>query len=83
MLNHLRHYSDFVFGISKADYRKLGGKSVKLGEKVTMTVDLTNRKAGLDYVVGTANFNVMVYLWSPHLGTFPGGFSKAYLKTIH
>lgn len=40
--NRLRHYAQYVFGINKADYIKLGGKEIRQGEKLVMTIDLTD-----------------------------------------
>ena len=80
-----RHYAEYTFAINKADYIRMGGKDLKQGQKVTMTVDLTNVKGyyKVDYC-GDVAPTIGYMLWSSHLGIYVGSHVRnAYLKTIH
>ena len=80
-----RHYAEYTFAINKADYIRMGGKDLKQGQKVTMTVDLTNVKGyyKADYC-GDVAPTIGYMLWSSHFGIYVGSHvKKAYLKTIH
>ena len=80
-----RHYAEYTFAINKADYIRMGGKDLKQGQKVTMTVDLTNVKGyyKVDYC-GDVAPTIGYMLWSSHFGIYVGSHvKKAYLKTIH
>lgn len=81
----LRHYAQYVFGISKADYIKLGGKKIRQGEKLVMTIDLTDVRGRIRTVTCDGRELMLANLiGSSHMGPYTASnLRKAYLKKIH
>ena len=83
--NRLRHYAQYVFGINKADYIKLGGKEIRQGEKLVMTIDLTDVRGRIRTVTCDGREVLLAnIIWSSHMGVYTtSNLRKAYLKEIH
>ena len=81
----LCHYADHAFGIKKSDFRKMGGDELKQGQKVSMSIDITDIKGNLEYNYCTEYVPFVNHiLWSPHFGyNICGHIRKGYLKAIH